>query len=393
MAKTRKNPAAHAYLSASGSGKWLNCTPSPRLEKPFGDSSSSYAEEGTLAHKFAEIALRYHLKQVTKSRYEAEMAHLEQDELYTQQMPGEVAKFTDYVLERLQIAGGYSGAKLEIEARLDFSRFVPEGFGTGDAVIISDNTLIIIDLKYGVGVAVSAENNSQLMLYGLGALEHYSLFYDIQNVTVIIVQPRLNSISEFTLSTEELYHWAENTVKPLAQKAILGEGETVAGTHCKFCRAKPTCRAFAEYANAAAALDFAKPETLTEAEIVQAYEAAPLLAEWLKSVSEYMRNEALTGRKWPGYKLIQKPARRKWGDEAAVIKALKEANIAEELYLKLKGIGDVCDTVTKDFYDAQLSTHVVKPTGGLALVLESNKSPAWGAEQAKLDFAEEENEF
>jgi hypothetical protein len=379
-ANKAKGRPEHAKLSASGSAKWLNCTASARLESHFPNTSSTYADEGTLAHKFAEFELRFWRDEITEGRYNEALERLRKHELYTNEMPGEVAKYVDYVKERYAIAlQKDEHAQIFFESVLDFSEFVPEGFGTVDVLIVGDGIMEVIDLKYGKGVAVEVAGNSQLMLYALGACEKYGIAYDFDRIDLAIIQPRLNSFSEWSTSFFYLYDWAEHNVKPAAYKAINGEGEPVAGEHCKWCKAKATCRAFANHAQEIVALDFAEPDTLTDEEVVKAFETIPLIQEWLKAVFEYMHREAHNGKKWPGYKLVHNAGKRYWKDEAGALETLKIYGFQSEQIAntKIKGIGDIANLVTVDFFEKKLLHRIGKGEGSPALVPDSDKRPEY----------------
>lgn len=391
MAKAKKHSQRkHALLSASGSDRWLNCTASVRLEAGFPDSSSEYAKEGTLAHEFADFYLRWKNDEITEGRYTEAVEMLERNEFYSSEMHEFVAVYTTYVLEAFTDALLFTGgAKLMIEEKLDFSEFVPDGFGTGDATIIGDGVLEVVDLKYGRGVAVSAEDNSQLKLYGLGALAEHGLAYDIHTVKLTIVQPRLYSISSWEISVEELYKWANEVVKPTAEIAIKGEGTPVAGSHCKWCKAKAKCRAFANTANVLAADDFKEPDLLTDDEIIAMFELMPVVAQYLQAISSYLHEKAKQGKKFKGYKLVQTVGRRKWGNEDEVKKTMQIAGFELDKYTntKLKGIKDIADLVTVDFYEAHLKKLIIRPQGSPAFVKEDDPRPAIGLEQAIKDFS------
>lgn len=385
---------SHARLSASGSKRWLACTPSVRLEENFKDKGSSvFAREGTLAHEFSDYALRLLNDEITKGRYEEATAKLKKHELFTREMPAQVDKYVTYVTEQLAEARHKTpDAKLMVEERLDFSHIVKNGFGTGDATIVTDSEMEVIDLKYGKGVRVDAENNSQLMLYGLGALRANELIYDIETVKLTIVQPRLNSISSWIISTEDLERWAEEEVKPKAALAYEGKGDQVAGDHCRWCKAKATCRAFSNLNNELAKLDFKEPELLTTEEIVMVYESLPRLTDYANAVAAYLKDQALQGNPVEGYKLVEGRSSRKWTDtELAADVLLAEGFKEEEIYnTKLKGIGDISGLMSKDDFDDKLGTFVIRPSGKPALVPETDKRPAMGsAEQAKADFSEQ----
>lgn len=230
----------HALLSASGSHKWLHCTPSARLEEQFPETKSTYADEGRLAHEIAELKLRKHFIEPMGPRaFNNRLKKFKENPLFQEEM----LRHTDTYLEYVQgIVHGFTAPPyIAIEKRLDYSAYAPEGFGTGDCIIIGGNTLHVCDLKYGKGVPVSAEGNPQMRLYALGAYVEYSFLYPIERVRMAIIQPRLDSISEDEISIAELLAWGES-IKPIAQKAFAGEGEFVPGDHCRFCRARATCR-------------------------------------------------------------------------------------------------------------------------------------------------------
>ena len=233
----------HALLSASGAIRWMNCNPSARLEDMFPDCSSEYAEEGTLAHEISELKLTKYLKPMSLRTFNSKMKKLKSHKLYKPEMENYTDVYVDNIKELLMSFDKPGTA--EIEKKVDFSEYVPEGFGTCDFVTVDNGTLYIRDLKYGKGVPVSAQDNPQLMLYSLGAYLEFSLFNDIENINMGIIQPRLDIVSIFEISADELMKWAENEVKPNAEKAFKGEGDFKVG-QCTFCRAKALCRARAE---------------------------------------------------------------------------------------------------------------------------------------------------
>ena len=255
--------AKHAILSASGASRWMACTPSAVLEQQFENKSSVFAEEGTLAHELGELTLKLNLGEITKRTFNSKFKKIQENKLYSADMPDYVQTYVDTCLERVSEAKATTpDALFKIEQRLDFSEWVPDGFGTGDFVIIADGTMEVCDLKYGKGVPVSANNNKQMMLYALGAIAEFNFLYDIQKVRMTIIQPRLDNISTFEVTTEDLLKWAEDYVRPRAELAIKGKGEFCAGDHCKFCRAKAICRARAEKNMELAKYDFEEPALL-----------------------------------------------------------------------------------------------------------------------------------
>ena len=384
---------SHARLSASGSKRWLACTPSVKLEEQFKDNQTSvFAQEGTLAHEFADFALRFFNGEITEGRYKEATDRLREHELYTSEMPTQVDKYVTYVMEQVALARKTTpDAKLMVEERLDFSHIVKNGFGTGDATIVADSEMEVIDLKYGKGVRVDAQKNSQLMLYGLGALRANDLAYDIQTVKLTVVQPRLNSISSWTISAEDLEQWAEETVKPKASLAYEGKGELVAGEHCRWCKAKAKCRAFAKLNEELAKMEFKEPELLTDDELVEVYEKLPMLTDWANAVSKYLLTQAVAGKSVKGYKVVEGRSSRRWTDPELAAEVLLGAGFTEEEInnVKLKGIGDISNLMSADDFESKLGAFIIKPEGKPLLVPESDKRPAMGIEQAKKDFGNE----
>ena len=251
--------ADHAVLSASGSHRWLNCTPSARLELEFENTGSEAAREGTAAHALCE----HKLKRALHMRSRRPVSDYDSDE-----MEECTDTYVDFVMEQYEAAKQVcEDPVILIEQRLDFSCYVPDGFGTGDCLIISDDRLHIIDFKYGMGVLVEAEGNPQMKLYALGALAVYDALYDIREVSMTIFQPRRENVSTWTIPVEDLKAWAENELKPRAKMAYDGEGEYLPGEWCTFCRAAVRCRARAEEKLKLAQTEFRMPPLLTDAEI------------------------------------------------------------------------------------------------------------------------------
>lgn len=382
--------AQHAILSASGSHRWLHCTPSALLEKDVPDSGSDYAREGSLAHAYCAKALKENLGIGTKGE-DIEIEELQ--DYFTDEMPGHVETYTDIVLGKFEEAKKSTpDAVLMVEQRLDFSRFIPEGFGTGDAIIVADGTLEICDFKYGKGVEVSATANSQMMIYALGAYERFSDEYRIERVRMTIIQPRIGNLSEYELDIDQLLYWADHVLKPTAEKAIKGEGEQVAGDWCQFCKVKCQCKALAKRCTE----DFdALQESGTTAELMTNDDIARLLPKlsdikkWAEAVGEFALDRALKGDKFPGYKLVEGRSIRKIIDEeAAASKLTAEGFDADNLYKPraLKGITDLEGIVGKKNLATLLDGILVKPQGKPALVPESDKRPPLNSNSAENDF-------
>jgi len=369
---------SHALLSASGATRWMSCTGSALLEAKYPDSDSEYAAEGTLAHELSEIELQKALGMLNNQQYTLALRKIRKNDLFTLDMPRYVDQYVTIVLEQyraLQKQYGEDQVFISIEERVDFSNYVPEGFGTGDIIIVYPVGLHVMDLKYGKGVPVYADNNSQLKLYGVGAVNAYDLIVDIQTVTLHIVQPRLDSYSIWDISIDDLLTWAEDDVKPLAEEAYSGEGNFKAGDWCRWCRAKASCRALADYNLELAALDFADPNELTDEELIEVRGKMDLINTWSDAVKEYMYKEALKGKDWDGYKLVAGTSRRSWKDTKEVIKRLRGAKYNRSQYInsKLKGIGDVSSLMSVDDFEELLQDQVHKPEGKPTLVPDDDK--------------------
>jgi len=383
---------AHALLSASGASRWIACTPSPRLEEGFENKSSSFAEEGTLAHEFAEIMLKREIDILSDLAYYKIAEPLMLNEYFSREMLDHVQKHVDYVIQQFTEAKRLTpDAVLLIEQKVDITHLIEEGFGTCDVIIIADGTLEVIDLKYGMGLRVSAENNSQLKLYGSGALEAYDMLYDIHTVRLTVTQPRLDAISSWEISAEDLRQWGEEVVKPKALEAYAGKGEQVTGDHCQFCKASARCKAQADLAAETAKADFTIPKLLTDAELVEIYKNIPNVSKWFKTIEQYMYDEAMAGKAWPEHKLVDGQNRRGWTDEEKVAAILYDNNFAyvEFLGTKLKGIGDIEKLVGKKEFPTLLGEVVAFKKTAPSLVHESDKRPALGNDEAKSDFAED----
>lgn len=370
---------AHAVLSASASHRWLMCTPSARLEKNFEDITSPYAEEGTKAHALAEKTLTGFLKN-GKSRVE-----------YPENVEMQEAcqRYVDICIEKINGARQISkDSQIKVEQRLDFSSWVPEGFGTGDMVIISDEFLEIIDLKYGKGVPVSAINNSQMRLYALGMFDAYGYLYGADEVRMTIVQPRLDSISTETISVKDLLAWGEE-VKEKAKIAFAGKGEFCAGAHCRFCKARHTCRAHADYELKNIKEDLQAPE-LEDFEISDILLRAKGIKTWLDGLEAYALGKALDGYDWPGMKLVEGRSNRKITDDSKAVHILVEAGYnPDDIYKPqaLRSITDLEKLCGKKTFSELLSGVIEKPPGKPTLVSEKDKRKALDC-NIKNDFDE-----
>lgn len=374
---------AHALLGPSGAARWMTCTPSARLEENEPDKTSEYAEEGTAAHRLAELYMLDDQEGIEE--FKANNSY------YCGEMEEAVQDYLDIVNERYQAAKKTApDAILMPEQRLEFTDWVPEGFGTGDAIIIAGNTIEVIDLKYGKGVPVEAEGNPQLKIYGLGAYATYNYLYDLDTVRMTIVQPRLGSVTTAEISTAELLAWAETEVKPAAVKAWAGEGEQVTGDHCRFCRVKPKCRALRDKNLELAKYEFSMPYTLDNAELAEVLDQIDDLANWAKAVKEYALAKAEAGEKFPGYKLVEGRSNRIISDEKKALKALKDLGYKQAVLYKpreILGITALEKLVGKAKLAETLGDILIKPAGKPTLVKESDKRPEINTiDQAQQDF-------
>lgn len=387
---------SHALLSASGASRWLNCTPSARLEEEFGQRRTSvYAEEGTLAHELSELYLsRDVLQSIDEDTFNSRLEEIMANDLFNEEMLDVIPIYTDYCAMQYAEAKTNCGlASIEIEQKFDLTEYAPESFGTSDCTIIADDVLEVIDLKYGKGVPVYATWNKQLMLYGLGALRMYDTMYCISKLRLTIVQPRINNISTFEISVEELISWAEQELKSKALDAFEGRGTLEAGDWCKFCSVKNKCRALYEKNMEIAKYEQKKAEFLTDEEISDVIKRTPALIEWANSILTYANEKAISeGKHWPGFKLVEGTSRRKWIDEdsatQAILDKLPELSEDDIFNMKLKPITQIEKTVGKKRFNEILSDVVVKPQGKPILVPEEDKRPALGVSQAQLDFKE-----
>ena len=312
-------PDKHAVLSASSSHRWLACPPSALLCAKEKDKPSEFALQGTDAQTLCEHKLKTALGQQSKDP-------VEDLTLFDEEMADCTDMYTQYVMEQLSAAKERcSDPIVLIEQHLDFSQWVPEGFGTGDCVIVADETLTVIDFKYGVGILVDAENNPQMMCYALGALAIFDGIYDIKEITMTIFQPRRKHVSTFTILKEALLSWAEETLAPTAQLASKGEGEYKAGSHCQFCKVKATCRKRAEYNLELARYDFEMPANLEDDEIEVILAKADGLVSWVGDINEYALGQAVSGKEWKDWKLVEGRSNRKYVSDKAVADKVESA--------------------------------------------------------------------
>ena len=374
----------HAYLSASASHRWLACPPSAKLCANILDQASEYAQQGTDCHELCaylvEKALGRDVIDPTENLtyYDAEMQNCAEE-------------YRNYILEQIEAVKEFcKDAQVMIEQRLDFSRWVENGFGTGDCVIVADEILQIIDYKHGLGILVSAGDNehgcnSQMMCYALGALEVFGDIYDINQIKMTIFQPRRDNISTYTISKENLLKWADEVLAPTAQLAYVGKGEFNAGDHCTFCKVKATCRKRAEYNLELAKYDFEMPATLDDTEIAAILEKVDEMISWGNDIKDYALQQAQSGVHFEGWKIVEGRSNRKYTDENAVADTVKDAGF-DPYEKKLLGITAMSTLLGKKKFEELLGGLIYKPLGKPTLVPESDKRPAMNT--AKDDFKE-----
>lgn len=391
-------PVNHALLSLSGSSRWLACGPSARLEEQYPESSSVFAEEGTAAHERGEWKIRKYLhERMTEPRSDFDSEEMDH---YTDE-------YAQFVIDAVEEMKKTCPVPLVlVETRLDLTKYVPESFGTADMILMGDGKLHIMDLKYGKGVQVSADHNSQLMLYALGALEAYGYLYDVKEVTVTIIQPRLDNFDSFSIPADELKKWGEEYVKPRAIRAFKGEGELVSGSHCRFCKHRPHCTKCAEDALSLAREEFADLDAVEDSKIGQIpvvhfknpmrvdhdeIEAVlPLLTQirqWIDDVFVFVSEEAIHhGIHWDGYKVVEGRSIRKFIDEKKVEQAAAAAGYHDIYKRSMLSLTEMEKLMGKKDFQKILGELVYKPPGKLTLAPESDKRPAVDTTQAGDEF-------
>ena len=370
----------HAILSASSSDRWLHCPPSARLCESYDDKGSDYAAEGTDAHALCEYKLRRALGMEAKDP-------TENLTWFNEEMDDCANGYVAYVLEQLEAAKQTcTDPVILIEQRVDFSRWVESGFGTADCIIIADGTLQICDYKHGLGILVSAEKNPQMQCYALGALELFDGIYDIDTVHMTIYQPRRDNVSTYVLPKDELYNWADDLLKPTADLAFAGDGNFLCGEWCAFCKAKHDCRARAETNMELARYDFKLPPLLTDEEVEEILARIDDLVSWASDIKEYALQQAISGKEWSGWKLVEGRSNRKYTNDSAVADAISKAGF-DPFEHKVLGITAMQKLLGKSRFDELLAAYIEKPQGKPTLVPESDKRPVMNT--AKNDFMEE----
>ena len=381
---------AHAVLSASGSKRWLSCPPSARLERKFPDKAGEAAQEGTLAHALAEARIRCWIGELSLRELAVRTETIFRDPLYSPEMDEYVQEYVDLCTEKINEAQGVA----LVEERMDFSRWVKNGFGTGDMVIIGDGVLEIVDLKYGKGVPISAEGNTQMQLYALGAIEQYGYIYDFDHVRMSIFQPRNGGLSTQLMPVNELLAWGES-IKPIAELAYAGKGDFKAGEHCRFCRAAAQCKALSEYNMEIAKLEFRDADLLTDDEVSFVLERVDGLVRYAEKIKTHALEEALKGHRWPGFKVVEGRSNRKITDEAKAVKLLRKAGYTDDVIykpLEMQTITALEKLVTKKKFGELLGSVIEKPPGKPTLVPEDDKRPEYDPVQSEFEVMEEEDQ-
>lgn len=373
----RHKDRAHALLSASGAHRWMNCTPSAVLESEFPDTTSEAAKEGTLAHEMAEAKLQhlFNTQNYRKATLTRTLNKIKKNELYQPEMDGYTDDYVAYI--RKAAMEFEKTPYIAIEKRLDLTAYIPDGFGTADCVMIGERTLHIIDLKYGKGVPVSAEDNPQLLIYALGALEAYKMLFAIDTIKISIVQPRIDNTNSSAYSVTLLRDWGED-VKELANIAIKGEGEYVPGDWCRFCRARQQCRARADK-NIELAFDVGKkPPLITNEEVGEYLRKGEDVARWLSELQDYALAECLAGRDVDGYKAVEGRGSRAWLDMDAAFEAITEDGTDEAMLYERKPLtlAQVEKLMGKAHFADVAGEYVVKSPGKPTLVPSTDKRQA-----------------
>lgn len=372
----------HAILSPSASNIWLRCTRAPRMCENIPDQQTDYARQGTQAHTLCQYKLEKALG------YDVKDPRAELD-LLDEEMESCSDDYVQFVMQLLtEMRQTCSDPVILIEQRLDFSEWVPGGFGYGDCILVADGAMHVIDFKYGEGVLVDARNNSQMMCYALGAINLLDNLYDISSVSMTIFQPRRENVSTWTQDKFELFGWADSVLKPAADLAYKGEGTFCAGEHCRFCRARATCRARAEYNLELARYDFAMPDTLEDDEISAILSKIDSLTSWAADIREYALTQALSGKHFEGFKVVNGRSVRKYTSETDVAKAVTDAGF-DPYERSILGITAMTKLLGKRRFEEILGQFVIKAPGKPTLVLESDKRQA--ASSAKDDFSETED--
>lgn len=364
----------HAILSASSAHKWLICTPSARLEEKFPNKTSDYMEEGTLAHEIAEFKVRsYFLEPIPKATYTRRLNKLKAEKHFSKEMLDHTETYLEFI--KGETLKTQTRPFITVEQKVDFSNYVPEGFGTADCIVISGNTLHVIDFKYGKGVKVDAEENPQMKLYALGALSQFGIFYDIDNISMSIVQPRLDSISTYNISKTDLLDWGENIVKPQAQKAFNGTGDFTQGEHCRFCKAKGTCE-FRAKENMKVVEEIQDiTGIVSNSELGEVITKTDGMEQWIKDIRAYALEQLLKGEDVPGWKAVEGKSNRKIVDVDKAFEIVEANGFEKAILYERKPITltQLEKVVGKTKLTEMIGDYIEKPKGAPTLAKESDK--------------------
>jgi hypothetical protein len=377
---------AHALLSASSAHRWINCPPSALIAETYPKQDTDFTREGTLAHEVAEIFAKARLNPGTV----VDFGVLKPGEAITSEMQECAVSYADYIQEQIKS----DDAEVLLEQRVDFSDWVPDGFGTCDCIILQGDTLTIIDYKYGKGVEVSALDNPQLKLYALGALSDFGVAYDIKQIEMHIFQPRLNNVSTDTTAVKELLRWAEDVVENAAEDAVRGRGLFRAGEHCRFCPHAGRCRELNTYCTEYVethGIEVEKP-VLARWEVADVLKMEPIITLWLKRVKAQAVTDMLNGEAVPGYKVVAGRGSRAWSDEEKVERTLREIGVPYDTVhtRELMSVAAMEKALGKDIMSTFLEDHIVKKTGAPTIAPETDKRPVYNrVAEAIKDFEEE----
>ena len=365
-------PKMHAICPSSSSFRWTRCPPSARINAQASDRASPFSKQGTDAHALCEHLVNKALRRPTRDP-------TEDLEYYDQEMQEAAEGYRDFVMEQIEeIRKTCPNPYIGIEQRLDFSDWVPEGFGTGDCIIVADGIAHVIDFKYGLGILVKAEENTQLMCYGLGILENFGNLYNIHSIRMSIYQPRRENVDTWEIRTEDLLRWAEEVLAPAAKLAYEGKGDFHAGEHCRFCSIQNTCRERANYYMELMRHKLNEPAELTDDEIELILPKIEGLVSWAADLKEYVLNQALTGKKYRGFKVVEGRSVRKYKDEDKVAAAVENAGY-DPYEKKVLGITAMTKILGKKKFEELLGELVYKPKGKPVLVDETDKRPEYSS--------------
>lgn len=394
---------SHAILPPSAAHRWAVCTPSARIEEQLPDTTSEAAAEGTVAHEMCEVKLRgyYYTPEMTPKKKTAALTKIRKKELYKPEMEGYTDTYLDVIKE---ITTGMDNTPVvKIEEKVDLTEWVPEGFGLIDCLIIGSDKLVVCDFKYGKGVKVDVTDNHQLMLYALGAYRAYNMIYDIQKIELVIIQPRIDHIDKCMVMPAYLLNWGED-IRKRAQMAWAGEGKFNPGEkQCRFCKAKATCKARADYNVRLAFSDPVNPKTdkpaislaaalIPNDRIGEYLKLGMDVAAWVDDLKAHALSESLAGRPVAGWKAVEGRQLRTWSDQEQAFEALKAGGVPEAMLWERKPLtlAKVEETVGKKQFNDIAGKFVVKQPGKPTLVIESDKRPAiTNTITAKEAFADE----